>query len=578
MGANVMITSTRRAYVALGVVLAAIALPVLAATFNLFSPAAGILKGNPSTYVTTAATSADVVATFSGGAGCTGTNYLAANGTCQTAATTTVPGGATTQIQYNNAGAFAGSSDLAWQNGSRTLNIGATGNALIEPVSNSGTGRFLTIRSGASSLAGSQGGALDIRAGASNGSGNGASATFTGGLGGSTGQGGAAFLVGGPGGTTSGNAGSVQVNGGTPTDGNGGDVQVLGSDGAGTNRNGGSVTLFAGAATGSGTLGQISLQGGRGVIAGAPTGGAQGVGTINATGLFVNGVAVGGATAGANPTASVGLTAVNGVATTFLRSDGAPALSQSISPTWSGTHTFSNAPVVNVTSGFNLLSLSGNVANGNGIRIIETGVQDRGYLGFGSSTCVGGTNPVLCLAPGASGSVAIGNAGGSTINTTFGGSGGLVVGAATGGNQGAGTVNATGLFVNGTAVGASTTASTTFTMGGCSAGTTGSVNFYKIGKQVQVMWQNRTCTSTGGTQLLLAFTYPAGYEPNINNLQSAAVITNNNIEVLGKVIFSTSTCGGGICFQVVPSTTFTGTVGNYGVGNGVYGTASYNTN
>lgn len=43
---------------------------------------------------------------------------------------------------------------------------------------------------------------------------------------------------------------------------------------------------------------------------------------------------------GANPTASVGLAAVNGTATTFLRSDGAPALSQSISPTWSGNHTF----------------------------------------------------------------------------------------------------------------------------------------------------------------------------------------------------------------------------------------------
>lgn len=43
---------------------------------------------------------------------------------------------------------------------------------------------------------------------------------------------------------------------------------------------------------------------------------------------------------GANPTASVGLSAVNGVATTFMRSDGAPALSQSISPTWTGNHTF----------------------------------------------------------------------------------------------------------------------------------------------------------------------------------------------------------------------------------------------
>ena len=45
-----------------------------------------------------------------------------------------------------------------------------------------------------------------------------------------------------------------------------------------------------------------------------------------------------GTTTGANPTASVGLTAVNGVATTFLRSDGAPAIDQTIAPTWSGIH------------------------------------------------------------------------------------------------------------------------------------------------------------------------------------------------------------------------------------------------
>lgn len=42
----------------------------------------------------------------------------------------------------------------------------------------------------------------------------------------------------------------------------------------------------------------------------------------------------------ANPTAVVGLTAVNGVATTYLRSDGAPPLSQSIIPVWTGLHTF----------------------------------------------------------------------------------------------------------------------------------------------------------------------------------------------------------------------------------------------
>jgi hypothetical protein len=45
---------------------------------------------------------------------------------------------------------------------------------------------------------------------------------------------------------------------------------------------------------------------------------------------------------GANPSAQVGLTTVNGSATTFMRSDGAPSLDVGISPTWTGTHTFSN--------------------------------------------------------------------------------------------------------------------------------------------------------------------------------------------------------------------------------------------
>lgn len=45
--------------------------------------------------------------------------------------------------------------------------------------------------------------------------------------------------------------------------------------------------------------------------------------------------------AGANPTASIGLSTVNGSASTFLRSDGAPALSQGITPTWTALHIFS---------------------------------------------------------------------------------------------------------------------------------------------------------------------------------------------------------------------------------------------
>lgn len=51
---------------------------------------------------------------------------------------------------------------------------------------------------------------------------------------------------------------------------------------------------------------------------------------------------------GANPSASVGLTAVNGSSASFMRKDGAPPLSQSITPTWTGIHTWTKALVLPV--------------------------------------------------------------------------------------------------------------------------------------------------------------------------------------------------------------------------------------
>jgi hypothetical protein len=45
----------------------------------------------------------------------------------------------------------------------------------------------------------------------------------------------------------------------------------------------------------------------------------------------------------ANPTATIGLTAVNGSASTAMRSDAAPALDQSIAPTWTASHTYSQS-------------------------------------------------------------------------------------------------------------------------------------------------------------------------------------------------------------------------------------------
>jgi len=61
--------------------------------------------------------------------------------------------------------------------------------------------------------------------------------------------------------------------------------------------------------------------------------------------------AAGGFDGFANPSASVGLVAANGVATTAMRSDAAPALDQSITPTWVGLHTFGAGLAVSAGQG-----------------------------------------------------------------------------------------------------------------------------------------------------------------------------------------------------------------------------------
>lgn len=56
-------------------------------------------------------------------------------------------------------------------------------------------------------------------------------------------------------------------------------------------------------------------------------------------------------TASANPSALIGLAAVDGVATTFMTSDSAPALSQAIAPAWTGFHKFNaGAQITDVSS------------------------------------------------------------------------------------------------------------------------------------------------------------------------------------------------------------------------------------
>lgn len=105
----------------------------------------------------------------------------------------------------------------------------------------------------------------------------------------------------------------------------------------------------------------------------------------------------GGGGTGANPTAVVGLTAVNGSATTFLRSDGAPPISQSITPTWTGVHTFTQglttvgvAGTGNSVYQLNIIGQSGSL--GGGYLQITNNTTGLGRFGTGGQLSLGVTN------------------------------------------------------------------------------------------------------------------------------------------------------------------------------------------
>jgi hypothetical protein len=69
----------------------------------------------------------------------------------------------------------------------------------------------------------------------------------------------------------------------------------------------------------------------------------------------------------ANPTAQVALSAINGTAATYMTSDSAPALNQSIGPTWTGVHLFENVVAFNagitLGSGVNMAASAGTIIN-----------------------------------------------------------------------------------------------------------------------------------------------------------------------------------------------------------------------
>ena len=86
---------------------------------------------------------------------------------------------------------------------------------------------------------------------------------------------------------------------------------------------------------------------------------------------------------GANPTATIGLSAVNGSASTFLRSDGAPPLSQSITPTWTGLHKFTDADfsLLGSSTGYTILHSGLSGSSNNNITLPTTATDTLAGLG-----------------------------------------------------------------------------------------------------------------------------------------------------------------------------------------------------
>lgn len=196
---------------------------------------------------------------------------------CQTiTGSPTPPGGVTTEVQFNLAGAFAGDVGFEYGGGSsQTLSLGTTLiGATIQAAASSSQGRPFSIL-GSPGASGGDGGPTSITAGSGGaGATTGGAISLTAGSGGSTGGGGLATVKGGS--TASSTSGGAVLQAGTVSSsgiggtvaltganggvtGTGSPVTVTAGNGGSTSGNAGSVTIAAGTVV-SGTAGSVLVK------------------------------------------------------------------------------------------------------------------------------------------------------------------------------------------------------------------------------------------------------------------------------------------------------------------------------
>ncbi len=266
----------------------------------------------------------------------------------------------------------------------------------------------------------------------------------------------------------------------------------------------------------------------------------------------------------ANPSASVGLSVINGSASTFMRSDGAPAIDQAIAPTWTGQHIFTkngagvNAAIKLQTSVNPFISFNQTGATADN-RLWDIGA-DSGTLLFRALTDASGSPGTyltvsrsgssisdLTFATGGTNRLEINSSGAIGVNNGSYGSSGQVL---TSGGSSAAPTWAAGASI--------TTGTGTFTLSTDCSGSGTQGYHYRIVGNVATVWMDGslTCSSTGTT---LTFTGLNGaVTPTTNNrCVSSPVVEDNG--VFTKIVGACATTTGTVSFIANGSTTgFTG--------------------